>query len=41
MPVFISYSHQDADFAHQLAGQLVLHKAYVWLDKWELHVGDS
>lgn len=41
MPVFISYSHQDNDFATELAAQLVKHKAKVWIDQWELHVGDS
>lgn len=41
MPVFISYSHQDSDFATELAAQLVKHKAKVWIDQWELHVGDS
>jgi hypothetical protein len=41
MPVFISYSHADASFAEHLAKQLVAQKANVWLDKWELSVGDS
>lgn len=41
MPIFISYSHQDRDFVDQLAYQLVAHNIYVWLDRWELHVGDS
>lgn len=41
MPVFISYSHEDKDFATNLAVQLVRHKAKVWIDQWELHVGDS
>ncbi len=41
MPLFISYSHEDADFAEKLARQLVRHRTYIWLDKWELHVGDS
>ena len=41
MPVFISYSHTDKEFAETLAIQLIAHKAHVWLDKWELHVGDS
>jgi TIR domain len=41
MPIFISYSHQDSDFALNLAMQLVTHKAKVWIDKWELNVGDS
>lgn len=41
MPIFISYSHQDEAFATRLAAQLVKHKARVWIDRWELHVGDS
>jgi hypothetical protein len=41
MPVFISYSRSDSKFVEKLAHQLVAHKAYVWLDKWELRVGDS
>ena len=41
MPIFISYSHQDKDFVDRLAEQLVRNRVYVWLDRWELHVGDS
>jgi len=41
VPIFISYSHQDADFVDQLALQLVAHKVNVWIDRWELNVGDS
>jgi hypothetical protein len=41
MPVFISYSHQNSDFAEQLALQMIKHKAKVWIDRWELNVGDS
>lgn len=41
MPVFISYSHQDRDFVDSLAHQLVAHKVSLWLDRWEMHVGDS
>ncbi|MGA8598474.1 MAG: toll/interleukin-1 receptor domain-containing protein [Bryobacteraceae bacterium] len=41
MPVFVSYSHADAAFAGRLAEQLVKHKAQVWIDQWELSVGDS
>jgi hypothetical protein len=41
MPIFISYSHHDKRFVEKLASQLVFHKAKVWLDTWELHVGDS
>lgn len=41
MPVFISYSHADKEFVDKLAIQLVREKVHVWLDRWELHVGDS
>ncbi len=41
MPVFISYSRVDNSFATRLAMQLVKHRANVWIDQWELHVGDS
>jgi hypothetical protein len=41
MPIFISYSHQNRDFADRLARQLVQNHVHVWLDRWEFHVGDS
>jgi len=41
MPVFISYSHTDKEFAEGLAFNLIANNANVWLDKWELNVGDS
>jgi len=41
MPLFISYSHNDKDFVNTLAANLVKHKARVWVDTWELNVGDS
>lgn len=41
MPVFISHSHQDKDFVDKLAAHLIKHRAYVWVDRWELNVGDS
>jgi hypothetical protein len=41
MPIFISYSHEDKDFVDRLAQQLVRNRVYVWLDRWELLVGDS
>lgn len=41
MPIFISYSHSDKDFVDRLASQLVRNRTYVWLDRWELNVGDS
>lgn len=41
MPVFISYSHQDVDFVNRLAAHLTQAKVHVWVDTWELQVGDS
>ncbi len=41
LPVFISYSHADAAFANKLAAHLVKNNAHVWIDSWELNVGDS
>jgi hypothetical protein len=41
MPIFMSYSHQDKRFADRLAAHLVKHRARVWVDRWELSVGDS
>jgi hypothetical protein len=41
MAVFISYSHADAEFVDKLAAHLVAGQARVWVDRWELHVGDS
>lgn len=39
--MFISYSHQEADFVDRLALQLVQHRTNVWIDRWELNVGES
>lgn len=41
MPVFISYSHADKTFVNKLAAHLVKRNAHVWVDSWELNVGDS
>lgn len=41
MPIFISYSHKDKEFASKLAAHLARNNAHVWLDTWELNVGDS
>lgn len=41
MSIFISYSHENADFVDKFAVELVKHNALVWLDRWELNVGDS
>jgi hypothetical protein len=41
MAIFISYSHKDKAFVDRLAFQLVKARAPIWLDRWELNVGDS
>lgn len=41
MAVFISYSQQNLAFVETLATRLVAEKIPVWLDRWELKVGDS
>lgn len=41
MPIFISYSHKDKYFVDRLAKQLIRSNVHVWLDRWELSVGDS
>jgi hypothetical protein len=41
LPIFISYSQRDKAFADALAKNLVLLKHHVWMDRWELKVGDS
>jgi TIR domain len=41
MPIFISYSHNDKAFVDKLALNLINHNAHVWVDTWELNVGDS
>jgi hypothetical protein len=41
MAVFISHSHQDKDFTDKLAQHLIKADTSVWIDRWELHVGDS
>lgn len=41
MPIFISHSHQDKTFVDNLAKMLVMAKHHVWVDRWELKLGDS
>jgi hypothetical protein len=41
MPIFISYSHSDKEIVNLIATHLVKHNANVWVDTWELNVGDS
>jgi hypothetical protein len=39
--VFLSYSSEDAPFAQSLAKALADRNVGVWLDRWELRIGDS
>jgi CheY-like chemotaxis protein len=39
--VFISHSSKDKDLARKIADQLVANGHPVWLDEWEILVGDS
>lgn len=41
MAIFISYSRNDKQFVDKLATRLVKYRARVWVDRWELKVGDS
>jgi len=41
VPIFISYSHADKAFVDKLAANLIKHDGHVWVDTWELNVGDS
>jgi hypothetical protein len=39
--VFISYSHADSEFVDRLAADLQGAEIDVWIDKWEINVGES
>lgn len=39
--VFISYSHEDKEFASDLAEKLLRNGVDVWIDKYEIQPGDS
>lgn len=41
MTVFISYNHADLEFVEDLAKRLVHRRHHIWIDKWELNIGDS
>jgi hypothetical protein len=41
MAIFISYSRSDVAFVDWLAGQLVTRRHHIWMDRWELSIGDS
>lgn len=38
---FLSYSHQDKDFAERIALKLIQSGIGVWWDEWEIKAGDS
>ncbi len=39
--VFISYSHDDAEWVRKFAEALRDQRVNVWLDVWQVHAGDS
>lgn len=41
MAIFISYSQKDSSFVDTLAANLVKRKHHVWMDRWEMKIGDS
>jgi hypothetical protein len=41
MAIFISYNHNDRHFVENLAENLVAAKHHIWIDRWELSLGDS
>lgn len=41
MTIFISYSRNDVAFVDELARALVIRRHHIWLDRWEMNVGDS
>lgn len=41
MAIFISYSRQDSRFVDILAANLIKARHHIWLDRWELNLGDS
>lgn len=41
MSIVISYAHEDSDFVDDLAANLFKSRVPVWVDRWELKIGDS
>jgi hypothetical protein len=38
---FLSYAHEDKEFAEKIGQELLKSGVNVWLDKWEINAGDS
>src|SRR4051794_18827641 len=41
MTVFVSYNREDSRFVDGLAKRLVMLRHNLWIDRWEMNVGDS
>jgi TIR domain len=41
MAIFISYNRNDVAFVDRLARKLVMRRHHIWLDRWEMNIGDS
>src|SRR5262245_61248029 len=41
MSVFISYAHEDKQFVETLGANLFKRNFHIFIDRWELKVGDS
>jgi len=41
MTIFVSYSHDDSEFVDRLVNDLIGENVKIWVDKWEINVGDS
>jgi hypothetical protein len=41
MAIFISYNRSDTHFVDWLARALVMRRHNIWLDRWEMNIGDS
>jgi hypothetical protein len=41
MAIFVSYNRSDVAFVDWLARALVARRHHIWMDRWELNIGDS
>ena len=41
MTIFVSYSHNDSDIVEKIVTELIKMDRYIFIDKWEIGVGDS